>query len=322
MNKKKVMDIIDILVDLTLDNANYRSFQPNDFSKRNKKRMEPIESEHSLLSGHVVLRDKNIYMFLDTCVWINNADKGSFDLFAKLADLNEQKDAILLIPEQLRKEWDKNKREKLIINKRNEFNDMFKKTKKFRDIMITDNEKKMQLDTLITEAESVITEQIEYVNEGTISLIDQILDLGAPINTNDEIKLAATDMALQSMAPFHKNKNSMGDALLFQSLIDKLKEEKDAILYFVTDNKADFSEDKDRAPFKMHPDLLNMAQKHGIEIRYSLELSKTIDEIIEVVTDKEYLDECKKKYEDECEKYHQSRHADSKNVCDNCRETL
>ncbi|MEM5663146.1 hypothetical protein AAHB94_01325 [Bacillus toyonensis] len=62
----------------------------------------------------------------------------------------------------------------------------------------------------------------------------------------------------------------------------------------MTDNKADFSEDKDRAPFKMHPDLLNMAQKHGIEIRYSLELSKTIDEIIEVVTDKEYLDECKK----------------------------
>ncbi|MEM5663008.1 PIN domain-containing protein [Bacillus toyonensis] len=179
--------------------------------------MEPIESEHSLLSGHVVLRDKNIYMFLDTCVWINNADKGSFDLFAKLADLNEQKDAILLIPEQLRKEWDKNKREKLIINKRNEFNDMFKKTKKFRDIMITDNEKKMQLDTLITEAESVITEQIEYVNEGTISLIDQILDLGAPINTNDEIKLAATDMALQSMAPFHKNKNSMGMLSYFKA---------------------------------------------------------------------------------------------------------
>ncbi|PEQ56998.1 PIN domain-containing protein [Bacillus cereus] len=233
-------------------------------------------------------------MFLDTCVWINNADKGSFDLFAKLADLNQQKDAILLIPEQLRKEWDKNKKEKLIINKRNEFNDMFKKTKKFRDIMITDNEKKMQLDTLITEAESVITEQIEYVNEGTISLIDQILGLGVPIHTNDEIKLAATDMALQSMAPFHKKKNSMGDALLFQSLIDKLKEEKDAILYFVTDNKADFSEDKDRAPFKMHPDLLNMAQNHGIEIRYSLDLSKTIDEIIEVVTDKEYLDECKK----------------------------
>lgn len=322
MNKKKVMDIYDILVDITLDNANYRSFQPNDFSKRNKKRMEPIESDHSLLSGHIILRDKNIYMFLDTCVWINNADKGSFDLFAKLADLNQQKDAILLIPEQLRKEWDKNKKEKLIINKRNEFNDMFKKTKKFRDIMITDNEKKMQLDTLITEAESVITEQIEYVNEGTISLIDQILDLGVPIHTNDEIKLAATDMALQSMAPFHKNKNSMGDALLFQSLIDKLKEDKDAILYFVTDNKADFSEDKDRTPFKMHPDLLNMAQKHGIEIRYSLELSKTIDEIIEVVTDKEYLDECKKKYEAECEKYHQSRHTDSKNVCDNCRETL
>lgn len=322
MNKKKVMNIYDILVDITLDNANYREFQPNDFSKRNKKIMEPIESENSLFSGHVIYREKNIYMFLDTCVWINIADKGRFDLFAKLADLNEQQDAILLIPEQLRIEWDKNKKEKLIINKRNEFNDMIKKTKKFRDIMITEDEQKRQLDTLITEVESVLTQQIEYVNQETISLIDQILDFGTPIHTNDKIKLAAIDMALQNMAPFHKNKNSMGDALLFQSLIDKLKEEKDAILYFVTDNKADFSEDKDRAPFKMHPDLLNMAQKHGIEIRYSLELPKTIDEIIEVVTDKEYLDECKKKYADQCEEYHQNRHADFKNVCDNCRETL
>ncbi|WP_239694003.1 hypothetical protein [Bacillus cereus] len=52
-------------------------------------------------------------------------------------------------------------------------------------------------------------------------------------------------MALQTIAPFYKNKNSMGDAILFQNLINKLKEEKDAILDFVTDNKADFSENKD-----------------------------------------------------------------------------
>ena len=59
--------------------------------RKETKRMEPIESEGSLLSGHEIYRDKNIYIFLDTCVWINNADKGSFDLFVKLADLNLQK---------------------------------------------------------------------------------------------------------------------------------------------------------------------------------------------------------------------------------------
>ena len=88
---------------------------------------------------------------------------------------------------------------------------------------------------------------------------------------------------------------------MFQSLINKLEEEKDAILYFVTDNKADFSEDKDKSPYKMHPDLLNIAQKYGVEIRYSLELAKTIDEIIEIVTDKEYVDEYKNRYH---QKYH------------------
>ena len=35
--KKKVMDIGDLLVEVTLDDAEYREFQFNDFSKRNKK---------------------------------------------------------------------------------------------------------------------------------------------------------------------------------------------------------------------------------------------------------------------------------------------
>ncbi len=45
MENKKVMDICDLLVEITLDNAKYKEFQSNEFSKRNQKRMEPIESE-------------------------------------------------------------------------------------------------------------------------------------------------------------------------------------------------------------------------------------------------------------------------------------
>lgn len=76
--------------------------------------------------------------------------------------------------------------------------------------MVKEDEQKKRLDKLIIEAESVITKQIEYINQETNLLIDQILDFGIPIPTSDKIKLAATDMALQTIAPFHKNKNSMG----------------------------------------------------------------------------------------------------------------
>ncbi|MGU3372622.1 PIN domain-containing protein [Bacillus mycoides] len=309
MNKKEAFDIFQLLAELAKSEANYIDFMPNRFSKRNKKEVK-IQKNDNDDYVEIIQRNEEIYIFIDTCVWINCADKGNFDLFTTLLDLHFQTDARLLIPKQLKDEWDRNKEETLVTSKKNEFNDMLNKTKKFRDTMINDTEKKEELNDLIRQAEHVIEQQIEYINRETMALIDHILDIGILIRTTDPIKLAAADMALQKKAPFGKNKNSMGDAILFQSLISDLKTRTKPILYFVTDNKTDFSESKE-IPHKMHPDLLKIANEAGIELNYSLDLRNTLDKILARVTDHEYVNSLEASYN---EKYH----VNFKNRCKKC----
>jgi hypothetical protein len=309
MKEKEVFDIFQLLTDITKSKLNYFEFMPNRFSTRNKKEITKRPLENGKYE-EIFKRNEEIFIFVDTCVWINCADKGNFEFFTKLIDLHLHYDAILLIPEQLKDEWNRNNEETLVTTKKNELNDMLKKTIKFRDIMINDPVKKEELTNLIRQAEDVIAQQIEYINRETIALIDQILDTGVLIKTTDNIKIAAADMALQKKAPFGKNKNSMGDAILFQSLISYLKPYNKPILYFVTDNKADFSESNE-IPNKMHPDLLEFAEENEIELHYSLDLRNTLDNIFTRVTDQDYVNFLEESYN---EKYH----TNFKNRCEKC----
>lgn len=309
MKKKEVFDIFQLLQDIIKSQIDYIEFMPNRYSARNKKEVTQRPLGNGLYE-EVIEKNEEIFIFVDTCVWINCADKGNFEFFTKLMDLHLHRDAILLIPEQLKVEWNRNKEETLVTTKKNELNDMLKKTIKFRDIMITDPEKKNELTNLIQQAEDVINQQIEYINREIISLIDEILNNGVLIKTTDTIKIAAADMALQKKAPFGKNKNSMGDAILYQSLISFLKSYNKPVLYFVTDNKADFSESKE-VPNKMHPDLLELVKKDEIELHYSLDLRNALDEIFTRVTDQEYVNSLEESYN---EKYH----TNFKNRCKKC----
>lgn len=290
------MDRYKFLNHLREDNK-YILFQDNPVSKRNRKRIEVIEKNGEKKVKYI--RDMEIFLFIDTCTWLNQAEKGNFHNFLKIADLAMQKDASLLIPEQLRIEWDRHKEEKVYKNQEKNIDELIKKTTSLRDRVIKDEAQKKQLTELINQALHFKEEQVKIVGGQTVALIDEIMDLGTKIPIDDKILVQAAKWGLKNVPPFAPKKNSTGDAVLFFSIMNFLENFKDPILYFITDNKDDFSESS-QPPlmYQMHSHFIDYAKSKGIEIRYSIILDSALDSIIEEVTDEEYIKECEKRYQE------------------------
>ena len=82
------------------------------------------------------------------------------------------------------------------------------------------------------------------VAEGTLARIEAIFRAATPIEATDQVKARAADRALHRKAPcHHENKNSMADAVLFETYVDCIRSSKlpRSRFAFVTHNKNDFS---------------------------------------------------------------------------------
>ena len=286
------------LLDQLIKDNKYVHFQENPLSKRNKKTQEFVEING--VSKIVISRDKNIFLFLDTCTWLNQAEKGNFDNFLKIADLSMQLDTRLLIPEQLTIEWNRHKEEKVYKQQEKNMDELIRKTTSLRDKVITDQAQQQQLTDLVKQAEQFKEEQVKYVGGQTIALVDEIMDIGTRIPTVDKVMIQAAQWGLQNVPPFGKKKNSTGDAVLFFSLMNHLEKHENPILYFITDNKEDFSASPQISLMHtMHSQFIDYATEKGIEIRYYIILDDALNHVFEEVTDYDYVEECKRLYEEQ-----------------------
>jgi PIN domain len=77
----------------------------------------------------------------------------------------------------------------------------------------------------------------------SVARIEKLLAWGEQIATNDALKLRAAQRAIDRKAPFHKPKNSINDAILFEMYVDALHTRtRERTRYaFVTHNTDDFS---------------------------------------------------------------------------------
>ncbi|XOI98804.1 PIN domain-containing protein [Paenibacillus polymyxa] len=274
----------------------YMPLWDNAFSMRNEKTSEIVTME----SGEVVRgvkRKQHLFLFLDTCVWINLAKKGKIDSYAKIIELHLQFDAMLLIPEQLLIEWDRNKERSILKDHSDSYIDMINKAKRLEAVLSNSDQDTTVLKANIIEAERMKIELVDEIAKSSMAITEYVMDVGYKIPTTDAFKIKTADIALQKKAPFHKNKNSFGDALLFISCMEYL--DSGSELYFITDNKTDFSSE---SPTDIHPELYQMAEDYGIKIHYSLDPDKTLDEIIQRVTDTDYIERLEQKYIDERKK--------------------
>lgn len=114
----------------------------------------------------------------------------------------------------------------------------------------------------------------EAVND-SIQRIEILFAATSVIETSDAVKLRAAQRAVEKLAPFHKDKNSIGDAILIEIYRDALAESsEEAAVAFVTHNKHDFSNmaGDEREP---HPDLAELFASE--RSTYSLALGEVLN---------------------------------------------
>jgi hypothetical protein len=79
--------------------------------------------------------------------------------------------------------------------------------------------------------------------QAMLERIEKLLVTNPPIEANDSITLRAAARAVEERAPFHRGRNSMGDALIIETYADCLRGSNSpgSRFAFVTYNKNDFS---------------------------------------------------------------------------------
>jgi hypothetical protein len=115
-------------------------------------------------------------------------------------------------------------------------------------------------DTLkgLGEVDHAIVMKSEVVND-SIERIEALLRTSLPLTATDKIKQRVTERAIDGKAPYHRNKNSVADAIIIETYREILTSVPDRKrkLAFVTHNTKDFSElNGDRR--KPHSDLVDL----------------------------------------------------------------
>ncbi|OYX82959.1 MAG: hypothetical protein B7Y83_13110 [Flavobacteriales bacterium 32-34-25] len=182
-----------------------------------------------------------IKILIDTCVWLDIAktDKGE-KIINLLEEFIKEEEISLLIPEIILTEFNRNK-ERIESEAKKSVTSHFKKV---RELVFTYGNKETK-NNILAELNNidykipVIGDMAHY----SISRIEELFYQAEIINITNEIKLRATQRALDKKALFHLSKNSMGDALIIESYLDyKIKNSAQEFgLIFMTHNKNDFS---------------------------------------------------------------------------------
>lgn len=182
-----------------------------------------------------------VKLLIDTCVWLDIAktSKGEeiLNLLHKFIEANE---VTIILPEIIVSEFDRNK-ERIVADAGKSLSSHFKKVKE----MVAehaDEDSKQKILTQLNDIDKKIPTMGENAFQ-TITRIEEIMKTAEIINVTDEIKLRATQRAIDKKAPFHLSKNSIGDSIIIESY-NQYKIENEAQefnLMFITHNVNDFS---------------------------------------------------------------------------------
>ncbi len=198
-----------------------------------------------------------IYLIFDSDVWLNSLkESGEEDNYMDSLEfwINDGFVKILL-PEIIITEWDRNRDEKKRVLIK-EWRSFYQKVK---EELGTDVVKTLNTPDVL---DAKVEKQLKKVED-----IFQNHAIKIPISSNH--KLLAAELALEKKAPF-RNKNSMGDAIIYFSMTSYIEIEGLSKCIFITNNKNDFSHDD--FTDKIHPDLEDTFKK--LDIDYYIDLRR------------------------------------------------
>lgn len=182
-----------------------------------------------------------IKLLIDTCVWLDLAKSSKWEKVLNiLEEFIKIEEVSLILPEIVIEEFNRNK-ERIIKGTGKSLSSHFDIVKQNITMHSNVNNK----DDVISHLND-INHKISTLWESAISSIQRIEKLFSDaelIILTDEIQLKASQRAINKKAPFHLNKNSIGDSIIIESY-DNYKannESSTSKLIFVTHNKEDFS---------------------------------------------------------------------------------
>jgi len=194
-------------------------------------------------------------LLVDTCVWFDLAkDYRQQPVISALEDLVASGEVELLVPEVVLDEFERHKK-RVAMDATRSLQSHFSLVRDAVNRFGNGSDKAAILKALnevdyaaVVKGEAVIA---------SIDRIEKLLSSVPALPTTDAVKARVTDRAIAQRAPYHRSKNSVGDAVIIETYADQVAANgrEDIRLAFVTHNSRDFSQEvgDQRTP---HVDLL------------------------------------------------------------------
>lgn len=191
-----------------------------------------------------IIKQKATTMFrflVDTCVWLDLAkNRDQHVIIRVIEELIKLKKLSLIVPACVLEEFDRN-RDRVAKESNQSLSSIFGRVKdtvrKFGD----ESTKQVVLDQL-----SNVDFKLPFIGEQSVEVLSQISNLLRRceiIPLTDEIKLKAAQRAIDKIAPFHRQRNSINDAIIFETYVGYTQTSNSTRnkFAFITHNKHDFS---------------------------------------------------------------------------------
>lgn len=192
-------------------------------------------------------------ILIDTCVWLDLAkDYQQQAILSALEDLIQQEEISMILPRTVVQEFDRNKA-RLIEESRRSLSSTFKRVKEAVE-KFADPRQKTKMLSQLNEIDHRIPTLGDTVT-GTIKRIEKLFVQTPVLEISDAVKLRAAQRAIDNRAPFHRQRNSMNDALLIEMYAEAVAKPSPRIRFaFITHNTKDFSHPNANTKLP-HPDL-------------------------------------------------------------------
>jgi hypothetical protein len=211
-------------------------------------------------------------LLIDTSVWLDLAkDYRQLPIIDALTFIWEANELELILPGVVVEEWERNKA-RVIAESRQSLSSHFKRVREAVAQFAPEAAREATL-TQLNEVDHRIAVGGEAINDA-IEQIEELFANAEKLEASESLKARAADRAIGKIAPFHRQRNSVVDALLIETYIDALasRNEDSDVYAFVTHNTLDFSDRDTRQP---HPDLTSLFD--GGRSRYVTNLAMLLE---------------------------------------------
>jgi hypothetical protein len=196
-------------------------------------------------------RRPSIVLMIDTCVWLDLAkDYSQRSLLSALEELIRMGQVSLLTPQLVIEEFGRNK-ERIVEETGRSIGSTLRRAKEML-AKLGDEKEKAEAIKQLNEIDQQSVNYRDAASDG-VKRIEALFERSTQVRTSPDIKLAAAERAIKNKAPFHRQRNSMNDAMLIE-IFGYMQKGRGGHYVFVTHNIKDFSHmgvDEQRP----HPDI-------------------------------------------------------------------